>query len=84
MNCASCRFSSWSDNRFGLICAFPLRRPYKRCEQFQYEPGTDESERVRAVETSVRGDGLGAQDQSVAEKEKGRILEILARRNQKT
>ena len=67
MNCASCRFSSWSENRSGLICAFPLRRPVKRCEQFQYEPGTDECERVRGVAAPVRSNGLGAQDQRAKE-----------------
>lgn len=43
LTCASCRYSAW--NKAGLICTKQPRFAIKVCEQFEYEPGTDEKEK---------------------------------------
>jgi hypothetical protein len=43
LTCASCRYSAW--HKAGLICTKQPRFAIKVCEQFEYEPGTDEKEK---------------------------------------
>ena len=40
LSCLSCRHSAWAPNPLGLSCDIG-RNAITRCEDFDYEPGTD-------------------------------------------
>lgn len=42
LTCFSCRYSAWDEA--GLICKKQPRFADKKCEHFEYDPGTDERE----------------------------------------